>query len=175
VVTLYLANLPRDLTVDELRNLVAAHAPSVGRVSLGRDEHGTSRGYGFADLRGAAEAAAVTRALNGAIIEDRAIQVSVARPKGARAEAVGVNLFVGNLDREVDEAALSDLFAPYAEVLSAQVLRDHVTGVPRGAAFVRLANDEGARAAIAELDTKVFYDRPLRVQFAKPREPRRAA
>ena len=62
------------------------------------------------------------------------------------------------------------LFEQFGAVDRVSLITDRDTGQPRGFAFVEM--DEGASEAIAALDQKDFGGRNLRVNEARPREPR---
>ena len=80
-----------------------------------------------------------------------------------------MKIFVGNLPFSVDEAKLRELFAPYGEVDSANVITDRETGRPRGFGFVEMA-DEDARKAIQGLANHEMEGRTLNVNEARARE-----
>jgi RNA recognition motif-containing protein len=80
-------------------------------------------------------------------------------------------LYVGNLPYSATEDELRELFEQHGEVQSVSVITDRETGQPRGFAFVEM-NDEGADAAINALEQTQFGGRSLRVNEARPREPR---
>jgi RNA recognition motif-containing protein len=83
-----------------------------------------------------------------------------------------MKLYVGNLSYEVDNAGLEELFAPFGSVRSAQVIQDRDTGRSKGFGFVEMADDNAARAAMAQLNEKEHNGRPLAVNEARPREER---
>jgi len=85
---------------------------------------------------------------------------------------VGKKLYVGNLTFSVTDADLEDLFAPFGEVRSAQVVVDRQTGRSRGFGFVEMASDAEALAAIEALHDQDHGGRRLTVNEAKPREDR---
>jgi len=85
---------------------------------------------------------------------------------------VGKKLYVGNLTFAVGDAELEDLFAPFGEVRSAQVVIDRQTGRSRGFGFVEMANEADAMAAIDALHDQDHGGRRLTVNEAKPRENR---
>ena len=67
---------------------------------------------------------------------------------------------------------LRELFAQYGSVTSASVISDRDTGRSRGFGFVEMA--DGGDAAIDALNGQDLQGRPLTVNEAKPREPRRS-
>jgi len=85
---------------------------------------------------------------------------------------MGKNLYVGNMSFDTTQAKLQELFEAHGEVTSVNVITDRQTGRPRGFAFVEMATDEAARAAIAALDGQEVDGRALKVNEAKPRAPR---
>lgn len=80
-----------------------------------------------------------------------------------------MNIYVGNLSRQADEMAVRNLFADFGEVKSIRVIKDNVTGEPRGFAFVEMPDENQGALAIRELDSKEFQNRRLKVNEAKPK------
>ena len=85
---------------------------------------------------------------------------------------VSKKLYCGNLNYNVRSADLEQLFAQYGSVVSAQVIDDRDTGRSKGFGFVEMANDSEAEAAIQALDGQEHEGRALKVNEARPREPR---
>jgi cold-inducible RNA-binding protein len=85
---------------------------------------------------------------------------------------MGKKLYVGNLSYDMNDAGLNALFAPFGNVDSAQVIMDRETGRSKGFGFVEMSNAAEADAAIAALNGKENGGRALKVNEAKPREPR---
>jgi len=86
---------------------------------------------------------------------------------------VGTKLYVGNLNYNTTEQILREAFgANGREVASVSIIMDRETGRPRGFAFVEMATDEGAKAALAELDGQELDGRMLRINEARERESR---
>lgn len=78
-------------------------------------------------------------------------------------------LYVGNLPYTAGENALRDLFAQYGEVSAVDIATDRETGQARGFAFVEMATDAGAQAAIQSLDGSQMEGRTIKVNEARPR------
>lgn len=78
-------------------------------------------------------------------------------------------IYVGNLSFRTDESALSELFAQYGEVVSANIITDRETGRSRGFAFVEMSDDANALEAIEALNNQDFAGRPLNISEARPR------
>ena len=78
-------------------------------------------------------------------------------------------LFVGNLARTVTDNDLADFVTNAGfQVASAQVIRDRMTGDPKGFGFVQLAEGTDLQQAIGRLNGQVLQDRPLTVNEARP-------
>jgi cold-inducible RNA-binding protein len=82
------------------------------------------------------------------------------------------NIYVGNMSYDTTADTLRELFEAHGEVEEVSVITDRATGRPRGFAFVEMADAEAANAAIAALDGQDVDGRTLKVNEAKPREPR---
>lgn len=83
-----------------------------------------------------------------------------------------MNIFVGNLGPDVTEAELAELFKPFGQVGSVQLVRELFTGKLRGFGFVEMPGKAHSLAAIAGLNGKDFGGRPLKVNEARPRPDR---
>jgi cold-inducible RNA-binding protein len=87
-----------------------------------------------------------------------------------------VNIYVGNLARELTEEELQEAFAEFGEVTSAKIITERDSGVSRGFGFVEMASGSEAQAAIAGLNGKELKGRTLTVNEARPRpDDRRGA
>src|SRR5437588_8325234 len=85
---------------------------------------------------------------------------------------MGRKLYVGNLPFGVTDDQLTQLFAEFGTVQSAQVIMDRDTGRSKGFGFVEMGSDQEAQAAIKGLSEKEVDGRRLTVNEAKPREDR---
>lgn len=85
---------------------------------------------------------------------------------------MGKKLYVGNLSYSVTSSSLEEMFAPFGQVRSAEVIQDRDTGRSKGFGFVEMADDNAAREAIAGLHEKEHDGRALTVNEARPREER---
>ena len=78
-------------------------------------------------------------------------------------------LYVGNLPYDTSDQDLQTLFAAAGTVETVTVMRDAATGRARGFAFVEMATDEEAQAAIRQLGDQTFGGRQLTVNEARPK------
>ncbi|HWB20240.1 MAG TPA: RNA-binding protein [Phycisphaerales bacterium] len=81
-----------------------------------------------------------------------------------------MKLYVGNLSFNTTEDQLRQLCEVHGPVTSVALITDRETGRPRGFGFVEFADDEHAKAAMADLNGKNVDGRDLTVNEAKPRE-----
>ncbi|MFQ5657881.1 MAG: RNA recognition motif domain-containing protein [Candidatus Methylomirabilales bacterium] len=87
---------------------------------------------------------------------------------------MGSKVYVGNLPFTVDEQQLRTLFEEGGrEVLEVNIITDRDTGRPRGFAFVNMASQEEAQAAITALNGRDIGGRALTVNMAREQQPRR--
>ncbi|MCD6081268.1 RNA-binding protein [candidate division WOR-3 bacterium] len=84
-----------------------------------------------------------------------------------------MNIYIGNLAREVTEDELRTLFEPFGEVTRVVIIKDRYSGESRGFGFVEMPSRAAAEKAMKELDGKEFRGRNLRVNEARPRTERR--
>ncbi len=84
-----------------------------------------------------------------------------------------MNIYVGNLARELNDEELKEAFAAFGAVDSAKIITDKFTGISRGFGFVEMANESEAQAAIGELNGKELKGRTIIVNEARPRTEKR--
>ena len=85
---------------------------------------------------------------------------------------MGKNIYVGNMSYDTTQDQLQTLFEAHGEVTSVNLITDRYSGRPRGFAFVEMATEQAANAAIAALNGHEVDGRALTVNEAKPRAPR---
>ena len=82
-----------------------------------------------------------------------------------------MKLYVGNLPYTADDTSLRGLFEGFGEVHSARVVSDRDSGQSKGFGFVEMA-DGDAQKAMSALNGQELDGRALRVNEARPQEPR---
>lgn len=83
-----------------------------------------------------------------------------------------MNIYVGNLSYSTRDNDLEEIFSAYGQVDSARVIMDRETNRSKGFGFVEMANSAEAERAISELNGAEVGGRTLKVNEARPREPR---
>lgn len=81
------------------------------------------------------------------------------------------SIYVGNLPWSATEEQVQELFSAHGNVISVKLITDRETGRARGFGFVEM-EDADAASAIEALDNSSYGGRTLRVNEARPREPR---
>jgi RNA recognition motif-containing protein len=81
-----------------------------------------------------------------------------------------MNLFIGNLSRDVTESELRTAFETFGTVSSVNLVKDKFKGVSKGFAFLEMPDMTEAEAAIAGLHRKPFRGQSMDVTKARPRD-----
>ncbi|KAI5866137.1 polyadenylate binding protein [Durotheca rogersii] len=138
----YVKNIQADVTDDEFRELFERFG-DVTSSSLARDNEGKSRGFGFVNFTTHESAAKAVDDLNGKDFHGQDLYVGRAQKKHEREEELrksyeaarqekankyqGVNLYIKNLDDDVDDDKLRQMFAEFGAITSAKVMRDTIS------------------------------------------------
>jgi polyadenylate-binding protein len=139
----YVKNINPEVTDDQFRELFEKFG-DVTSSSLARDnETGKSRGFGFVNFTTHEAAAKAVEDLNGKDFHGQELYVGRAQKKHEREEELrksyeaarlekankyqGVNLYIKNLDDDVDDEKLRQMFSEYGPITSAKVMRDSIT------------------------------------------------
>jgi len=84
-----------------------------------------------------------------------------------------MNIYVGNLSRDVTEDDLREAFASFGQVEFINVIKDRFSGESRGFGFVEMPSKNEAQSAIAGLNGKDLKGRIINVNEARPRNESR--
>ena len=80
-----------------------------------------------------------------------------------------MNIYVGNISRDVTESDLKEAFGAFGTVQTAAIIKEKFTGESRGFAFVEMPNKDEADKAIATLNGQDLKGRNLSINEARPR------
>ncbi len=83
-----------------------------------------------------------------------------------------MNIYIGNLSREIGEDELRAEFQAFGEIKSVQIIKDKWSGESKGFGFIEMPKKEEAEAAINALNGKQLGSKTLVVNEARPREDR---
>jgi len=136
---IYVKNIDLDVTDEEFRDLFEKHG-DITSASIARDEQGKSRGFGFVNYIKHEAASVAVDTLNDTEFHGQKLYVGRAQKKHEREEELrkqyeaarlekqskyqGVNLYIKNLNDDVDDEKLRDMFTPFGTITSAKVMRD---------------------------------------------------
>jgi RNA recognition motif-containing protein len=81
-----------------------------------------------------------------------------------------MNIYVGNMNFNLSNEDLFNLFSQFGEVSSAKIINDKETGRSKGFGFVEMENEEDAQKAIANLNESEVMGRKLIVNEARPQQ-----
>uniref|UniRef100_A0A336LN38 CSON012287 protein n=1 Tax=Culicoides sonorensis TaxID=179676 RepID=A0A336LN38_CULSO len=167
--------LPQDMTERELFSLFTTMGP-IESCKIMRDlKTGYSFGFGFINYVNEESAHRAIKCLNGYTVRNKRIKVSFARPPGE--EIKETNLYITNLPRNITEEWLDTIFGKYGTIVQKNILRDKLSGSPRGVAFVRYNKREEAQEAISALHNVIPQggNQPLQVRIAEEHGRAKAA
>jgi len=136
---IYVKNIDSEVTDEEFRELFEKHG-DITSASIARDDQGKSRGFGFVNYIRHEAASVAVDTLNDTDFKGQKLYVGRAQKKHEREEELrkqyeaarlekqskyqGVNLYIKNLNDDVDDEKLRDMFTPFGTITSAKVMRD---------------------------------------------------
>jgi len=177
--------LPQTLSDEEFYNIFITIGPIKNSRIMkdlkaasadGTPGGGYSFGFGFVEYVNPEDAAKAILQLNNLPVMHKKIKVSYARPPGE--EIKGTNLYIQNIPRHYTETSqLEELFAPFGTIVQSNLLKDKITGLPRGVGFVRFDKKIEAETAINNVNGVVPHDgsEPLLVKVAEEHGKMKAA
>ncbi len=84
-----------------------------------------------------------------------------------------MNIYIGNLSRDVTEEDLRQAFEGFGQIGSINIIKDKFSGQSRGFGFVEMPGKAEAQAAINGLNGKELKGRTLSVNEARPQTEHR--
>lgn len=184
---LYVKNLDLEVTQDQFVELFSQFGAVTSAV-IQTDEEGKSKGFGFVNFENHEQAAKAVDTLHDTDFNGKKLFVSRAQKKAEREEELrksyesakmeklskyqGVNLYIKNLEDDVDDEKLRAEFEPFGTITSCKVMRDD-KGTSKGFGFVCFSSPDEATKAVAEMNNKMIGSKPLYVSLAQRREVRR--
>ena len=185
---IYVKNIDLGFTEKEFEELFAPYG-KITSIYLEKDQDGKSKGFGFVNYEEHKSAVDAVEALNDKEINGQKIYVGRAQKKRERTEELkkqyeairleklskyqGVNLFIKNLDDQIDSEKLEEEFKPFGTITSAKVMVDDA-GKSKGFGFVCFSTPEEATKAITEMNQRMINGKPLYVALAQRKDVRRS-
>jgi len=164
--TIYVGGLDEKVTEAIVWELFVQAGPVVN-VHMPKDRVTQNhQGYGFVEFLGEEDADYSIKIMNMIKLYGKPIRVNKASSHQKNLD-VGANLFIGNLDPEVDEKLLYDTFSAFGVILQTpKIMRDPETGNSKGFAFINYASFEAADAALEAMNGQYLCNRSISVSFA---------
>lgn len=163
--TVYVGKLDTKVNEELLWELFIQCGP-VMNVHIPRDkitnEH---QNYGFVEFKNEEDADYAIKIMHMIKLFGKPIHVNKAS-QDKRTQEVGANMFVGNLNADIDEKTLRDVFSAFGIVLSTKIMRDPESGVSKGYGFVSYDNFESADQAINTMNGQYVGGQPVDVSYA---------
>lgn len=164
--TVYVGNLDPQVSEELIWELFTQAGPVVN-VYLPKDRvTNAHQGYGFVEFRGEEDADYAIKILNMIKVYGKPIRVNKAS-QDKKTQEVGANLFIGNLDPDVDEKLLYDTFSAFGVIIATpKIMRDPDTGNSRGFGFVSYDCFEASDTAIEAMNGQYLCNRAITVSYA---------
>ncbi|KAF9573871.1 Protein phosphatase PP2A regulatory subunit B [Mortierella alpina] len=192
----YVKNLDTDATQEEVEALFTKFGP-VTSCMVVKDHHGLSKGFGFVNFENHADAKRAVDELHDSEYRGKKLYVTRAQKKSEREEELrrqhehqkmeklnqyqGVNLYVKNLDDDIDDERLCQEFSVYGTITSAKVMREEKfdgeedsQGISKGFGFVCFSSPDEATKAVTEMNGRMLGSKPIYVALAQRKEVRQS-
>ena len=163
--TVYAGNLDPKVNENILWELFTQCGPVVN-IHIPRDKISNEhQGFGFVEFKSEEDADYSIKIMHMIKLYGKPIKVNKAS-QDKRAQDVGANLFIGNLEPEVDEKMLYDTFSNFGMIISTKIVRDTEDGASKGHGFVSFDNFNSSDLAISQMNGQFFSGRQIRVEYA---------
>lgn len=164
--TCYVGNLDEKVNEELLWEFMLQTGPVVN-VFMPKDKvTGKGMNYGFVEYRGEDDAEYAIKVLNMVKLYGKPVKVNKASQDKKNIE-IGANIFIGNLDPDVDEKLLYDTFSAFGGISQTpKILFDADSGVSKGYGFVSFDTFEASDLAIECMNGQFLCNRAIVVQYA---------
>ncbi|KNC79589.1 polyadenylate-binding protein 1 [Sphaeroforma arctica JP610] len=185
----FVKNLADDAGDDELKAEFEKYGPITSCV-IARDDEGKSKGFGFICFEEPEHAGKAVEEMNETEFKGKPLFVARHQKKNERENELrakfdnlklerankyqGVNLYIKNLDDDIDEDRLRQEFAPFGTITSHRISRDAQKNQSRGFGFVCFSSPEEATKAVTEMNGKLLGNKPLYVALAQRKDERQS-
>merc|ERR1719316_1845536 len=124
-------------------------------------------GFGFVEFKSEEDSQYAVKVLNMIKMFGKPIRVNQASREKDEALDIGANIFIGNLDPEVDEKLVYDTMSAFGVIVQTpKIMRDPDAGNSRGFGFVSFETFEASDAAIEAMNGQFLCNAPISVTYA---------
>ncbi|EJT74139.1 splicing factor 3B subunit 4 [Gaeumannomyces tritici R3-111a-1] len=164
--TIYVGNLDERFGESLMWEMMTQMGPVVNlHMPMDRVSR-THQGYGFVEFDSPESADYAARALNGIRVYGKVIRVNKASADKQRAAEIGAELFVNNLDPQVDEKTLFDTFSRFGQLVTPpNVVRD-ANNISKGYGFVNFDSFEASDQARDTMNGQYLLSKQITVEYA---------
>lgn len=164
--TLYVGGLDEQCSEAILWELFTQAGPVVN-VHMPKDRiTGSHQGYGFVEFASEEDADYAMKVMNMVKLYGKPLRANKASAH-QKNQDIGANIFIGNLDPEVDEKLLYDTFSGFGTILQTpKIMRDYTSNTSRAYAFINYSSFEASDAAIESMNGQYFSNRPVTISYA---------
>ncbi|KAJ1554199.1 Protein phosphatase PP2A regulatory subunit B [Nowakowskiella sp. JEL0078] len=172
---IFIKNLDHTIDNKALHDTFAAFGPILSCKVV--TEEGTSKGYGFVHFETQEAADNAIKHVNGMLLNDSIVYVGNHISKKERSSKIEetrakfTNIYIKNLDEDVTDEELSDMFGVFGEMVSCVVQRDEF-GKSKGFGFVNYVDHEHAAKAVDEMHEREINGKQLFVSRAQKKTER---
>jgi len=171
--SVYVGDLHPDVTEAMLYEIFNSVGP-VGSIRVCRDSvTRKSLGYGYVNFHSVSDAEKALDTLNYSSIKGRSCRIMWSQRDPTLRKSGAGNIFVNNLDKNIDNKALFDTFSLFGNILSCKVASDP-TGKSYGYGFVHYETEEAAKQAIERVNGMQIGEKTVQVTEHVKRESRAA-
>ena len=171
--TCFVGNLDEKMTEEILWELMLQCGPVVN-LHMPKDKvTGVHLNYGFVEFRVEEDAEYAIKILNMIKLYGKALKVNKAS-KDNRQLDVGANIYIGNLDPDVDEKLLYDTFSAFGGIQQTpKIMRDPDTSESMGYGFISFDSFEASDLAIECMSGQFLSNRAITCQYAYKKDRER--